>query len=663
VAVLENGNEVRGHVFRVGEETRVNVYGCSVPEMTLGIRVLRTRDVRRVDPVEDRDHVRARLDRLDPDDVPGRLALLALARRLGLKEEARRIAEEVLRADPANAEGLRAVGGPARWAERRRGDPALDDGLAADLRRLVRMESGLDRRREAERLAAEAGYPARAEVVERMARSAAEDRGHRKAVTLRMRGEDVPAGSYALYVPLDYDPLDARPLVVALHGGGILTSGEKPAFGGSAEEAVALFEDGAERLGWFLACPTAVEAPWATPANAAFVLAVIEEVAATWNVDLDRVHLVGQGEGGDGAWWLGTREADRFATVGAAAAGPPSAAASLASRGIGLWIYHGDADAVAPVDPVRKAAERLLKQGADFVYCELPREGHGLPASAERDYYRYVEPKRNPRAKGAWPASSFARPATKEEVAAFGDPSAGWGATLSTEAGADELLSVLARGRPDAEHAARRLAAERPEGIAARAAALVADRKAPARGRAWAAWLCGELQDVATLPALGDAVRGETDPLLRRHAARALRRLGSRDALEDLRFALLDVAERFRRLPGVGGRVPFVEYDRACRTAAEVVEALGATATADVGADVEEAAVIGILRDPRPVDARRESGEDRSLPRARLAEAVARAYAALEVERTLLDMLRAAVRKDAAAEAAVERGVREGLPR
>ena len=79
--------------------------------------------------------------------------------------------------------------------------------------------------------------------------------------------------------------------------------------------------------------------------------------------------------------------------------------------------------------------------------------------------------------------------------------------------------------------------------------------------------------------------------------------------------------------------------------------------------DLEEAAVIGILRDVRPVDARRESGEDPSMPRSRLAEALARAYAALGVDRTLFDMLRAAVKKDPAASDAVNRGMREGLPR
>ena len=58
-------------------------------------------------------------------------------------------------------------------------------------------------------------------------------------------------------------------------------------------------------------------------------------------------------------------------------------------------------------------------------------------------------------AQSAWPASSFARPATKEEVLAFGDPAAGWGLTLPADAGVGELFLVLARGRPDAEHAAR----------------------------------------------------------------------------------------------------------------------------------------------------------------------------------------------------------------
>src|SRR5262249_996143 len=136
------------------------------------------------------------------------------------------------------------------------------------------------------------------------------------------------------------------------------------------------------------------------------------------------------------------------------------------------------------------------------------------------------------------------------------------------------LWAAVRAGRGEAEPAARRLAEVGAEGIAAAAAAVVADRAVPANGRAWAAWLCGATRDLATLPALGDAARAETDPGLVRACARALAALGSEDAREDLRSATKDASARFRRLSFPGGGVPFHELDRACRVLADLVEAL-----------------------------------------------------------------------------------------
>jgi hypothetical protein len=55
-----------------------------------------------------------------------------------------------------------------------------------------------------------------------MVRSLQRDRGLASEVKLRLEAKDYPGATYALHVPADYDPLEPRPLLVALHGGGIM---------------------------------------------------------------------------------------------------------------------------------------------------------------------------------------------------------------------------------------------------------------------------------------------------------------------------------------------------------------------------------------------------------------------------------------------------------
>jgi hypothetical protein len=83
-------------------------------------------------------------------------------------------------------------------------------------------------------------------------------------------------------------------------------------------------------------------------------------------------------------------------------------------------------------------------------------------------------------------------------------------------------------------------------------------------------------------------------------------------------------------------------------------------APAEVLPGLEEALVIGVLRDPRPVRARAEAGEDAGAERADLLGALARTYRDLGAPRTLLDMLRLVGRGDRRALGAIDAGAREG---
>lgn len=660
--VTRDGKIHRGHAFPGAQEYRLNPYGSSAPEMTRGIRTFRARDVQEVRDDPTAAGFRRQLEALSPRDIDGRVKLLRWAQTRRLRPQIAHAAAEVLRLQPTHAEALDAIKGAKRWEKLRRGHPVLDAELVAGLRRLIRLEAGEAREAAAKRLAVATGADLPAHLVERMARSLTADRGLRSQIPLTLDAEEHgTSAKYDLFVPEDYDPLEPRPLLLALHGGGILQSeGEKVL--GTGRDATALYLEGCRRNGWILVAPNAIEAPWAAPANAAYLEAVLAEVTALWNVDLDRVHVAGTGGGGNGAWAYAAKHADELASVGIASAGEPKGHAGIVAK-TALWLYHGDEDEILPVDPVRKVADRLARSKGDFVYCELPGEKHGFPPPAERDYFSFAAPRRRRKARTTWPRASFAVPPTSAEIKAFGHPAGGWGETLDADLGPNGLVDVLARGHPDAEPAARKLVALGSEAAVVRPAvrAIVKDRKRPNRARAWAAWVLGTWRDADALNVLGDVLRGSKDAVLLRRAADAVGRLANPDSQEDVRFALSDLTARYKALKGK--TVPYVEYERACRLGAALARAMGRVGkAAEVQADLEESLVIGILRDRRRVTHRPANGEDPMARKAELAEALGRAYRAMKAERTLAQMLLAVLRKSPRAQQAAAKGLREGLP-
>ncbi len=652
----------RGYVFQGGgEEMRLNEFGCSVPAMTLGIRRFRKRDVLEVRYDADSSGFFRQLDTLRPDDAAGRLALMRWALGRRLKNEAQRAAAELLLLDPKNEEALKVLRGEAKWQQLRKGHLHLDRQLTSGLRSIIRLDSGEARRTASERLARDTGAAVPAHLVERMARSLHQDRGVTNKVPITRRNADFPGGTYSLFVPLAYDPLEPLPLLVALHGGGIMQAEDKVV--GSGRDAVARFQAGAEASGMILVAPTAVEAPWKTTVNADWIQNVIAEVASLWSVDLNRVHVVGHSGGGDGAWFFGSRYAEQLASVGVAAAGAPSGHGTIVGKGTGLWMYHSDDDDVVPLAPVEKVARRLLKSKEDFVFCLLPKEGHGFPPAAAADLFRYIKPRRRAKAASAWPQWSFARAPDKHEIEAFGDPAGGWGATLPSNPSFEDLLAIVRAGRVDAEPAARVLASgfRGPSEDRASVHALVMERKHPVFARAWAAWLLGRWQDPEAVNVLGDVLRSESDAFLLKQAALSVARLGSADNIEDVRWALSDNARRFKGLRGQ--TVTYVDYERTCNLGAALAEAMGRIAKGkakEVQADLEQTLVIDILRDRRRVLHRRENGENPGRLKAALAEALARTYRSIDAERTLFDMLAAVVKRDPLARQAVQRGRAEG---
>lgn len=147
---------------------------------------------------------------------------------------------------------------------------------------------------------------------------------------------------YMIHVPLDYRGDQPFPLIVYLSGGGGL------AFDGAltAGEAV-------NHAGYLVVYPNAGGEMWWERKPSDMVHALLLEVLRSYNVDTNRVYLVGFSNGGTGALELGARWPDRFAAIASlmgAGMNSPSGV-KLPMRNlldVPVLFLHGDSDARIP---------------------------------------------------------------------------------------------------------------------------------------------------------------------------------------------------------------------------------------------------------------------------------------------------------------------------
>lgn len=205
-----------------------------------------------------------------------------------------------------------------------------------------------------------------------------------------VRGNSYP---YSIYVPRTYDRSKRWPVILFLHG-----SGERGTDGLRSTQigVAAAIRANPERVPAIVVFPQAPsETRWlGEPADAA--MAALDATIAEFHGDPDRVYLIGLSMGGYGTYHLALAHPDTFAALVVVCGGllphdtttavqqspltrsatDPYAFTAHALRGLPIWICHGDADPVIPVDESRRMVEQLRREGADVRYSEYLGVGH-----------------------------------------------------------------------------------------------------------------------------------------------------------------------------------------------------------------------------------------------------------------------------------------------
>ena len=201
---------------------------------------------------------------------------------------------------------------------------------------------------------------------------------------------------YQVYLPRNYSMRNDWPVILFLHGAG--ERGDD----GMAPSHVGLgraIRFNPERWPAIAVFPQAPEESMWQGSTADIAIAALDATLAEFSIDEDRQYLTGLSLGGNGTWYVGYNHGERFAAMLAICGfvqiegrrGPfidgGNPYLSLAERisDKPVWIVHGDADVVVPVDESRRMAEALNQVGAEVHYTELPGVNHNSWDPAYRD--------------------------------------------------------------------------------------------------------------------------------------------------------------------------------------------------------------------------------------------------------------------------------------
>ncbi|MEN3274783.1 MAG: phospholipase/carboxylesterase [Massilia sp.] len=186
-----------------------------------------------------------------------------------------------------------------------------------------------------------------------------------------------PRDSY-IYVPEGYRPDQPMPLVLLLHGAG-----------GHAHDGMRIMLHLADKAGLILAAPASHASTWDIIArrsygkDLALVDRTLEHVFQHYAIDTTRLGIGGFSDGASYALTVGLANGDLFTHV---LAFSPGFIGPMEQQGAPeVFVSHGDADTVLPIDPCGRTIARQLRAAAYPLTFREFQGGHAIPPDIATD--------------------------------------------------------------------------------------------------------------------------------------------------------------------------------------------------------------------------------------------------------------------------------------
>ncbi|TAN36843.1 MAG: phospholipase [Verrucomicrobia bacterium] len=179
--------------------------------------------------------------------------------------------------------------------------------------------------------------------------------------------------NYLLYLPEDYGkPNKEWPLMLFLHG-----AGER----GDNLDMVAkhgplkVIREG-KPLPFVIVAPQCpLLESWPNAVQIAALSALLDDIAARYRTDADRIYVTGLSMGGFGTWKLAEEFPHRFAAIAPICGkGDPARAESI--KDLPIWVFHGAKDPVVPLKNSQDMVDALKKCGSDVKFTIYPEAQH-----------------------------------------------------------------------------------------------------------------------------------------------------------------------------------------------------------------------------------------------------------------------------------------------
>jgi predicted peptidase len=175
---------------------------------------------------------------------------------------------------------------------------------------------------------------------------------------------------FLTYLPENFDSTKEYPLILFLHG-----SGER----GNDIEKVRLqalpkeIEKGRKLPAIVIAPQCPENQRWKTFELAA----LLDHVGSLYKVDKSAVYVTGLSMGGSGTWRFAAEFPERVAAIiPMCAYAEPHAAYQIAD--IPVWVFHGTADDVTPVDGSERMVKKLQEIGGNVKFTKYEGANHGI---------------------------------------------------------------------------------------------------------------------------------------------------------------------------------------------------------------------------------------------------------------------------------------------
>lgn len=248
---------------------------------------------------------------------------------------------------------------------------------------------------------------------------------------------------YRYFVPPDYDAERSYPLILFLHGAGERGNDNEQQLANHANGAMYLLDDAnlAEQP-VFMIAPQCPSSGWWGGVTVLYAISAIDQIAAQYHIDPNRIYVTGLSMGGMGTWSAVTQRPNLFAAaVPMSGSGNTSLAPAVAH--VPFWFFHAANDGTVSVSGSDDLVGALRDAGARTIYTRYDSGGHGIWPHAYRTpmlFHWLVSQRRGLRNESVPPTVHITDPVSTFSLFTSAS-SVSLGGT--TDNGADEIESIV----------------------------------------------------------------------------------------------------------------------------------------------------------------------------------------------------------------------------